>query len=64
VHLALAIDVGIPIELADFEDIILEGGIIGRLLPKGVEHIINLEPRTQLLLRLLYNLSKKEIAFL
>ena len=63
-HLALAIDVGIPIELADFEDIILEGGIIGRLLPKGVEHTINLKPRTRPLSRLLYNLSKKEIVFL
>jgi len=64
VHLASATDVGIPIELTDFEDVVLEGGVAGRLLPKGVEHAINLEPRTQPLLRLLYNLSKKEIAFL
>ncbi len=63
-HLASAIDAGIPIELIDFKDIILKGGIIGRLLPKGLEHAINLEPRTQPLLRLLYNLLKKEIAFL
>ena len=45
-HLAAATDVGIPIELIDFEDIILEGGVIGRLLPKGVDYAINLEPRT------------------
>jgi len=64
VHLASATDVGIPIELTNFEDIILEEGVAGRPLPKGVEHAINLERRTRPLLRLLYNLSKKEIAFL
>jgi len=36
-------------EFADFEDMVASSSVADRLLPKGVEHAIDLEPGTKLL---------------
>ena len=48
-------------EFADFEDIVASNSVADRLLPKGVEHAIDLEPGTKPLFRPLYNLSNSEL---
>jgi len=48
-------------EFADFEDMVASSKIADRPLPKGIEYVIDLEPRTKLLFRPLYNLSNSEL---
>ena len=43
VTLALVVSL-LPVEIQDFEDVLLEGSVADRPLPVGVEHAINLAP--------------------
>ena len=51
-------------DIRDFCDVITSNSIIDRLLPKGVDHTINLKLGECPLFRHLYNLLVKELAAL
>ena len=48
-------------EFADFKDVVASSSVADRPLLKGMEHAIDLELRTKLPFRPLYNLSNSEL---
>jgi hypothetical protein len=51
-------------EIKDYYNIIISRDVIYHMLPIGVMHIIDLNPREKPLFRPLYNLSVKELVAL
>ena len=51
-------------EVKDYKDIFISPNIVDTRRPKGIEYTIDLEPRSYLLFRLLYNLSLRELEVL
>jgi len=51
-------------DIRDFYNVITSDSVIDCLLPKGMDHAINLEPGERPLFRPLYNLLVKELAAL